>query len=154
MESQLIQFITLLLLLLVTGVFFGPWLALHRSLHLFSKEEFIKITKILGANLGRPMQIMMPLCIVFMLLSVISFPQKSSVGFYVMVASLICILITLIVTLTTELPIVNKIREYTIETLPANWEAIRDKWVRFHALRVFPAILSFALFITVILHIV
>ena len=81
MPLPIIQFITLFLLLLVTGVFWGPWLALHRSLHVFTKEELIKITKTLAVNLGRPMQILMQLCIVFMLLSVVFYPQKKQPGF-------------------------------------------------------------------------
>jgi uncharacterized membrane protein len=146
MELTIIQYTALFLLLLVTGVFWGPWLALHRSLHVFTREEFIKITKTMGANLERPMQIAMPLCLVFMVLSAILSPKKDSVEFYLVVASFCCLLITLIITMTTELPIVNKIRQWTVETIPSDWEAIRDKWVRFHALRVFPALISFGLF--------
>jgi hypothetical protein len=152
MELAITQFIALFLLLLVTGVFWGPWLALHRSLHVFTKEEFIKITKTMAANLGRPMQIGMPLCLVFMLLSAILFPQKSSPEFYLIVASFCSLLITLIVTMTTELPIVKQIRQWTVETTPSDWEAIRDRWIRFHALRVFPALISFGLFLAAILH--
>jgi len=153
MQIQIMQFIALFLLLLVTGVFWGPWLALHRSIHIFTKEEFIKITKILAVNLGLPMQILMPSCILFMLLSVLLFPNKSSLEFYLMVASFCFILVTLIVTMTTELPIVNKIKLWTVETTPADWEDIRDKWVRFHAWRVFPALISFGIFLLAVLHI-
>ena len=153
MQIQILQFIALFLLLLVTGVFWGPWLALHRSIHIFTKEEFIKITKVLAANLGPPMKILMPSCIVFMLLSVLLFPNKSSLEFYLMILSFCCILVTLVVTMTTELPIVNKIKLWTIETAPADWEAIRDRWVKFHALRVFPALISFGIFLLAVLRI-
>jgi len=81
MQIQIIQFITLFLLLLVTGVFWGPWLAIHRSITIFTKEEFLKITKTMAANLGRPMQILMPLCILFVLLSVLFYPQKTTWDF-------------------------------------------------------------------------
>ena len=147
MQLQMIQFITLFLLLLVTGVFWGPWLALHRSLHLFTKEEFIKITKLLGANLGRPMQILMPLCLLCMILSIAIYPHKSSLEFYIMLTSFLFFLITLTVTLTTELPIVNKVKEWSVGTVPSNWEEIRNKWMRFHTFRVFPALISFGLYL-------
>jgi hypothetical protein len=61
-------------------------------------------------------------------------------------------IITLIVTMTTELPIVNKIRQWKAETTPLEWEAIRDKWVSFHALRVFPSMASFVLYVLAILY--
>jgi len=152
MALQIIQPTTLLLLLLVTGVFWGPWLALHRSLHSFTKAEFIKITKILAANLGLPMKILMPLCNISLLLSMLFFPDKGSLDFYLLVLSFACSIITLIVTMATELPIVNQIKRWTPDSIPADWEVIRDKWIKFHALRVFPAIISFILFMAAVLH--
>jgi len=52
MFHPLIQFITLFLLLLVTGIFWGSWFALHRSIHVFQAEEFIHIVKTMAANLS------------------------------------------------------------------------------------------------------
>jgi uncharacterized membrane protein len=147
MQLQIVQFITLSLILLVTGVFFGPWLALHRTLDVFTKAEFLKITKAMAINLGRPMQILMPLCLLFMLITVILFPYKNHISFYLFIASFFCFVITLIVTLTTELPIVNKIKLWTNDTAPENWEEIRNRWVSFHALRVFPALFGFVLYL-------
>ena len=151
MSYSIIQFIALFLLFLVCGVFWGPWLALHRTLYVFAREEFIKITKTLAVNLGRPMQILMPLCILFVFLSVLFYPHKNSTEFYLIVASFCFLVVTLIVTMTTELPIVNIIKLWTLETMPADWETIRNKWVRFHALRVFPALISFGLYLAAIL---
>ncbi len=107
MTFQVIEFISLILLLLVIGAFWGPWFAIHRSLSSFKKEEFIKITKIMAANMARPMQLLMPSCILFLLLSVFFYPNKNHVGFYLIISSLFCLIITLIVTMTTELPIVS-----------------------------------------------
>jgi len=148
---QIIQFTTLILLLLVTGVFWGPWLGIHRAINVFTKEEFIKITKTMAANLGRPMQILMPLCILFMLLSIFFYPKKNCIEFYLIIASFCSITVTLVVTLTTELPIVNQIKQWTVETMPSDWEGIRDKWARFHSLRVFPSLISFGLYLSAIL---
>ncbi len=99
------------------------------------------------------MQLLMPVCILFTLLSVFVYPHKNSFEFYAIVASFCSILATLVVTLTVELPIVNKIKLWTVETMPPDWEAIRDRWVRFHAFRVFPALISFGLYLAAILYI-
>lgn len=147
MHIQIIQFITCVLLLLVVGVFWGPWLALHRTLNVFTKEEFIKITKTMAVNLGRPMQLLMPLVLLFLTASVMLSPNKNAISFYLFLASFSCFVITLVVTLTTELPIVNKVKQWTNGSAPQNWEEIRNKWVRFHLLRVFPAITGFSLYI-------
>lgn len=149
--GHVIDFFALLLLMLVTGVFWGPWFALHRSLHIFTAPEFLKILKTLATNMGKPMQVLMPLCIVLMGLSLWFYPYKNSMGFIFRIISLLFIIVSLVITLTTELPIVNQFRPCTPQTLPADWETIRNKWVRFHVYRIVFACLSFACFITSIL---
>jgi len=72
-------------------------------------------------------------------------------GFYLIIASFCSISIPLIVTLSTELPIVKKIIQWKPETIPSDGEAIRDKWARFHSLRVFPALTSFGLYLAAML---
>src|SRR5262245_57468982 len=96
--SEAIQFIALLLLMLVTGVFWGPWFALHRSIKAFNGAEFIHIVRTMSANLATPMRIMMPACIVFVLLSALTYPTKNALGFYLNIAALILMLVSLLVT--------------------------------------------------------
>jgi len=134
------------MLMLVTGIFWGPWFSLHRSLKVFNIEEFIHIVKTLAGNLAVPMRIIMPLCIFLMLLSVWFFPQKNSVAFYLNLVAFCLTVISLIITIVVEVPIVNQIKEWTTSTFPSNWETIRDRWVKFHVVRTFAAIISFACF--------
>jgi hypothetical protein len=148
---QAIQFMALFFLMLVTGIFWGPWFALHRSLDVFNGEEFIHIVKTLSANLALPMRVMMPCCIFFMLLSVGFYPEKNSCGFYLTIIALSLIVLSLIITMLVEVPIVSKINQWTTTTIPWDWEKIRDRWVRFHVLRTFASLISFASFITSIL---
>jgi uncharacterized membrane protein len=147
MNIQLIQFIALILLMLVTGVFWGPWFALHRSLHVFTKDEFIKIVKTLASNLAIPMRILMPLCIAFLTLSVWFYPAKESSGFYLSIAALSLTIISLLVTVIIEVPIVTQITQWTPATAPENWETLRDRWVKFHVIRTLAALMSFVCFI-------
>src|SRR5277367_4672425 len=135
MTSELIQFIGLFLLMLVTGVFWGPWFSLHRSMKVFTKEEFIHIVKTMSSNLAKPMRIMMPACILFMSLSVWSYPRKDSSGFYLNTIALILITGSLIITLLVEVPIVKQIEQWTAITIPSNWGAIQDRWLKFHIIR-------------------
>ena len=137
----------ILLLMLVTGIFWGPWFALHRSMKVFSKEEFIHIVKTMSANLAMPMRVLMPCCILFVLLSVLNYPQKDTFGFYLLIISFVLILVSLIITMLVEVPIVKQIEKWTRSTVPSNIEAIQNRWLKFHVLRTFAAIISFASFI-------
>ncbi|GAA3962850.1 hypothetical protein GCM10022210_08520 [Mucilaginibacter dorajii] len=129
--------------MLIAGVFWGPWFALTRSLNLFSPAEFIKITKTLSHNLGAPMRILLPACIVLMSVSVYLFPGKSSLRFIAGIVSIISIVASLIITVAIEVPIVKKIELWTADNYPADWTEFRDRWLKFHIYRMLAAFISF-----------
>ena len=54
MKQKPVAFITVMLLMLVTGVFWGTWFTLTRSLEGFSAGEFIYIGKMNRAGLTVP----------------------------------------------------------------------------------------------------
>ena len=143
--NMLIHFIALILLMLVTGIFWGPWFSLHRSLKVFNAEEFIHIVKTMAANLAIPMRILMPACILCMFLTAWNFP-KNSMNFYLNITAFCLTLISLIITIVVEVPIVSRITQWTASTIPSDWETIRNRWVKFHVIRTFASIISFICF--------
>ena len=147
----IIQFMALMLLILVTGIFWGPWFALHRSMKVFNKEEFIHIVKTMSANLAVPMRIMMPSCLLLMLLTVGTYPQQHALGFYLNIMAFMLMIIVLIITISVEVPIVKQIEQWTAITVPHNMEAMQNRWLKFHVIRTFFAITSCAIFIASIL---
>ncbi|MES2134229.1 MAG: DUF1772 domain-containing protein [Bacteroidota bacterium] len=151
MYSYLIQFLALFLLMLVTGIFWGPWFSLHRSIKVFNIHEFIHIVNTMAANLAVPMRILMPGCILLMLLSVWTYPQGNSLGFYVSLLAFVLTVVSLLVTLIVEVPIINQITQWTGSAYPSDWETIRNRWVKFHVVRTFSSILSFGCFAASIL---
>jgi len=147
----IIDFFALFLLMLVTGVFWGPWFALSRSLSIFKAEEFIKIAKTMSANLGLPMRFLLPSCIIVMLLAVAVYPHKYTLGFYAGIAAVLFIIVSLIITIAVEVPIVKSIEQWTIATMPPNWASIRIRWVKFHVFRTMASLASFACLVVAIL---
>jgi hypothetical protein len=137
---------SLLLLMLVTGIFCGPLFALHRSLKVFTAGELIKLVKTMSDNLAVPMRILMPGCIILMTVTTWIYQQENSTVFYLSTVSIIFIIISLIITVAVEVPIVTNIQTWTPETVPSDWQAIRDRWVKFHFIRTAVAILSFVCF--------
>ena len=59
--------VTAFLLMLVTGVFWGTWFSLSRSIHVFTPEAFLAIGKTIIANVAWPMRILMPSTLLLML---------------------------------------------------------------------------------------
>ena len=146
MKKKLIDLIGLFLLLLVTGVFWGTWFTLTRSIEDFQAPEFIHIGKVIIANVAIPMRIIMPLCIVFMFLSIWNHRQKRSLLFFFGVFAFILIIITLLITLLVLVPIDNNIKQWTPATVPADWESIRNRWQFYHTIRTFTSLASFGFF--------
>ena len=148
---KVIQFSALFFLLLVVGVFWGPWLGLHRSIELLSSAELIHIVQLMAHNLGAPMQVLLPICILLISTSAWFYPEKKSRDFYFTITSILLIIISLLISVGIELPIVNQIKEWTESTVPSNWEAIRNHWVFFHIIRMIVALVSFGLFSAAVL---
>jgi uncharacterized membrane protein len=144
-------FAGLFLLALVTGVFWGTWFTLTRSIETFSAGEFIHIGQTIIINVAWPMRIIMPACILFMIVSTSLVTDKKSVRFYFSVAACLLIVIALLITLLVEVPIDNQIRTWTTEKIPADWTTLRSRWQVFHKARTFVSLASLASFLLAVL---
>src|SRR3954451_22358052 len=83
-----IQLITGLLLVLVTGVFWGTWFSLSRTMFELSPEIFITIGKEIIRNVAAPMSIIMPASIIGLLVLLIGSWRSKSLYFYCMLLAL------------------------------------------------------------------
>lgn len=146
MKNKLIPFCALFLLMLITGVFWGTWFTLTRSINNFSPEEFIHIGKTIISNVAFPMRIIMPSGIILMILAVLFSKKKGSTGFISGVISLVLIILVLLITLIILVPIDNDIAKWTASTIPSGWKEIRSKWDTWHTARTFLSLASFACF--------
>jgi Domain of unknown function (DUF1772) len=141
---RVFDLLSLTLTLLVVGVFWGPWLALTRSMSSFAPEVFVPLVHRLDTNLGRIMGILFPIAILsFVPVLVLTF--GNAVSFALTTVALALLVLALVVTAAVEVPIVKRIRGWTPATLPPDWQRLRDRWVSFHVLRVVPGIVGFVL---------
>jgi len=147
MKLKIAEFATLLLIALVMGVFWGTWFTLTRSIPDFSAAEFIHIGKTIIGNVGMSMRIIMPATLLMMIITILLSRRVNRVAFYLYILSFLLMVITLIITVTVEVPIDNKIKTWTEATVPANWESLRATWDKFHTVRTFTSIVSLGFFI-------
>jgi len=146
MKEKAIQFAALFLLLLTTGVFWGTWFTMTRSIEEFSSAEFIHIGKVIIANVANPMRFIMPGCILLLIVYSWMSYGTGRMRFYFIAASLALMLVSLLITLLVEVPIDNEIKTWTATTIPGNWTDIRERWAGFHTLRTLTSLGSFACF--------
>ena len=126
-----------MVLLLVTGVFWGTWFALSRTMHTFSAETFIAIGKQIMQNVATGMAIMMPLGILGVLVLLLMAGNRKKAHFYWLLSTLILFVAALVITLAIEVPIDNQIRTWTADSVPADWQVTRDRWQFYHTDRTF-----------------
>jgi uncharacterized membrane protein len=146
------ELITGILLTLVSGVFWGTWFALSRTMHTLSPEIFITIGKQIMQNVAVTMSIIMPASIIALISLLISSGKNRSVYFYCVLTALVLFVLALVITLSVEVPIDNRIATWTPSTVPADWADIRDRWERFHTMRTFLSLGSVAFFYVALIY--
>jgi uncharacterized membrane protein len=147
-----IQLVTGLLLVLVTGLFWGTWFSLSRTMYELPPGVFITIGKEIIKNVAVPMSIIMPASLIGLLILLVKSWKIKSVYFYCILAALVLFIIALIITVGIEVPIDNQIKTWTDTTTPADWQSIRDRWEFYHAARTFVSLGGFAFFMIAIMN--
>jgi ABC-type phosphate transport system permease subunit len=148
MALTLVLFLSILLCALLFGVFWGPWLALSRSMATFTPAVFIAITHRMDHNLGTLMSLLMPVALASIVTVLILSFSVSTLTFVLAACALALFVMTLLVTMLVEVPIVTKIRDWQVDALPPDWAAQRDRWVSFHLFRVVGGFAGLALLVS------
>ena len=147
-----IQFITGLLLVLVAGVFWGTWFSLSRTMYELPAEIFLTIGKEIMKNVALTMSIIMPASILCLVILLVGSWKIKTVYFYCILTALVLFVVALIITVGIEVPIDNKIRIWSVATMPSEWKNIRDKWEFYHTIRTFVSLASVAFFMIAIMN--
>jgi len=129
----------------VAGMFFGPWIALTRSIGAFSPEIFIAIVRRMNRNMAPVMAALIPAALLSMIPVLLISHGAEPRTFYLTLTGFALLVIALLVTVIVEVPIVKQIDSWTISTLPGNWQVLRDRWGAFHVIRVASGILCLVL---------
>ncbi len=150
MKLKIAQFFTTMLFALVMGVFWGTWFTLSRSIEGFQPQTFLDIGQTAIRNLAVPMATLMPLSLLSAFIMLALLPKRS-IAFVFAIVAVLLMVVALVVTLAVEVPIDNQIKVWTVATLPANWEGLRNRWEFYHGVRTLVSIFALA-FVTTCLE--
>jgi uncharacterized membrane protein len=140
-----------MLLVLVTGVFWGTWFALSRTMEVFAADTFITIGREIMKNVAVGMSILMPLSILGILALLLMAGRKKKAHFYWLLSSLIFYGAALVITLLVEVPIDNQIKNWGISGTPPDWAAIRDRWQFYHTDRTYISLAGMACYLMAVI---
>jgi uncharacterized membrane protein len=131
-----LELISIVLAAFVGGMFWGPWLALSRSMKTFAPDVFLAVVHRMSPNMASVMTAMMPIGLLSMLpVLALSYGGRPAT-FYLTLGAFALFAGALLVTLIIEVPIVKQIETWTVSTFPENWRRLRDRWGAFHLVRV------------------
>ena len=145
MTLKVFEVVSATALAVVGGMYWGPWLALTRSMASFSADEFVAVLRRLNRNMARLMTVLLPLSLLSTVpVLALSFGTHPAT-FALTLGAFVLFATTLVVTLRVEVPIVMLLNTGSVVTLPHDWETLRDRWGSFHLLRVVPSIVGLVL---------
>src|SRR6266498_38342 len=145
MFVKLAQFVTIMLYVLVAGVMWGTWLSLGRTMTRYDAATFLADGKHMIANLATIMAVLMiSAAVVGLLATWLLFRHRSTAAGWLALGGLLLMVAVIVVTLSVEVPIDNKIKTWAVATLPPDWQDIRARWAAFHALRTFLSLAAVA----------
>ena len=133
---RICELISIVLSALVGGMYWGPWLALSRSMRTFKPEVFLDIVDRMNRNMESVMTVLTPVALIAIAPVLFFSYQEQPRTFYLTLAGFALFVVALVVTMLIEVPIVKPIVMWTVETLPGDWQQLRDRWVTFHIIRV------------------
>ncbi len=129
MKLKVLQFFTVMLFALVTGVFWGTWFSLSRSISAISPETFLETGHTIIKNLAGPMRFLMPGSIGLSIVTMLFMTRGKSMAFYYILIGTILMIVSMIITLSVNVPIDNQIKVWTLKSMPSNWDRIRKGMV-------------------------
>jgi hypothetical protein len=143
--AKVAQFVNIMVYVLVAGVMWGTWLSLARTMTGYDAGTFLTDGKHMIANLATVMAVLMIAAVALgVVVVVVLFRRGSAVAGWLALTGVVLMIGVLAVTLAVEVPIDNLISHWTVDTLPADWMAIRSRWAAFHTLRTFLSLGSVA----------
>ena len=143
MALKICEIVGIFLSALTAGMFFGPWLALTISIRTFQPDIFLAIVQRLNTNMARIMTALMPVNLLAMIPVLSMSYGVRPYTFAATLAAFALFVVALLVTMIVEVPIVQQIVTWTVPTLPANWQTLRDRWGEFQVVRVLASLAGF-----------
>jgi len=146
MLLKIVAFISILSVSLVTGVLWGTWISLSRSIETFSAELFLGIGQRMVKNLAISMRLLMiSMLLINTALTYLLLHNGHYAAGLLTSSGLLALVGVVIVTVRFNVPIDFQIKKWTLNSLPADWQAIRRRWELFHEVRTILSLVGFCL---------
>ncbi len=153
MPLKTARFFNLVLMLLMTGTFWGTWFGLSPAKRTFSADVYTIVRQAENRAIGPVMPVLMVCVLLSTLVVLWLIRDRRRPAFALTLLAALCIVVAIASTLLINVPINTQTNTWSPAAPPANWMQLRDQWELAHTIRTALALISMgALFLAVILE--
>ena len=130
-----IELTSLLLVGWIAGAELGSWCCVQPVVARLPYEQYVAAEQGMLRTFGRLMPVLMPLSGIFAILLVLVSRGESSFVYWLRVAAALCLAITVVTTLTVNVPINTRTASWQMSHDSSAWHAMRERWHFFQGIR-------------------
>ena len=147
MELVIAHLINLILISVFVGNEFAIGFFVHPVLRKLPESVHISSVQVIGKIIGKIMPFWIPLIIISALPILYLTYDTQTLSFWFTIAAVICIVLMLIISLTINVPVNKKVIAWDPQSLPNNWLELRNRWDKWHNVRIILDIVALILFL-------
>jgi uncharacterized membrane protein len=126
--KTVIEILSLLLVGWIAGAELGSWCCVQPVVARLPYESCVAAEQAMLRTFGRIMPVLMPLSGVLAILLVVLSRGERTVVLWLRVAAALCIAVTVVTTLTVNVPINTRTASCDLASDSSEWQQMRDRW--------------------------
>jgi uncharacterized membrane protein len=130
-----IELTSLLLVGWIAGAELGSWCCVQPVVARLPYEQYVAAEQAMLRTFGRIMPVLMPLSVTLAILLVLASRGERTLVLWLRVAAALCLIVTVITTLTVNVPINTRTASWQVTNEPSDWQDMRDRWHMFQGVR-------------------
>jgi uncharacterized membrane protein len=123
-----IELVSLLLVGWIAGAELGSWCCVQPVVARLPYEHYVAAEQGMLRTFGRLMPVLMPLSGILTIASVVVSFGGSSLVVWLRIAAAFCLGVTVVTTLTVNVPINTRTASWHMNSDPAEWHDMRERW--------------------------
>ena len=133
--ERLLQLAVVVFAALATGGLMVNWIGLGRAMSRLSSATYVEFHQATNNTFNPYMPIVVVGALLGGIVLAILSPGIHSLSGELAMAGSVCYAGVLAIALLTDVPINKQIAHWSVQSPPADWTAIRARWIRFHIAR-------------------
>jgi uncharacterized membrane protein len=130
-----IELLSLLLVGWIAGAELGSWCCVQPVVARLPYEQFVAAEQGMLRTFGRLMPVLMPLSGILAVALIILSREEASVVLRLRVVAAFCIAVTVVTTLSVNVPINTQTASWQLINDPSEWQRMRERWHLFQGVR-------------------